>query len=66
MTLDQAEQGANILSQLNDHDMAATKIRSLHKKASDGDVEALDKLTNIALELNDKVISDLKSKLSLI
>lgn len=59
--------GRNVLtskSRMEEHENSDVGIRKLHKKASGGDQEALDKLANVCLELNDKVIRELESKLS--
>ena len=63
MTREEAEKAAILLKQIKEYESADTGIRKLHKQASSGDKESLDKLTNIALELSKSMARELENKL---
>lgn len=63
MTREDAEKAELLLKYIREYENADTRIRNLHKQASEGDKESLDKLANIALEFRGSMARELEKQL---
>ena len=63
MTREDAEKAESLLKRIREYEYSDADIRKLHKQASDGNQESLDKLARIALELSKTMARELEYQL---
>lgn len=64
MKRETAEKAEMLLKLMREHEHLEQRIRDAYRLAKDGDQDALHKLTNVCLELNDQVKRHLEENLA--